>query len=496
MVARPDPSSPASFYTSLQAVCDAVDTAASRIADLQQALANTQDAVNAEARARQAADTGLAQDRANGDQAEGRARQDGINAEANARNDAIATAIQPIRRAISDLGDSLREALNAETTARTSGDAAEQKARSDAIQAQAQALADAVSDLEALINSGGAKQDKALSDAVTALQSLIAGQRFDLLSAAGRPGTAPLRYTFTANPAILGGPRPLLPFLPPQMLATGDNGPVVRVSGPGIVAARDAYPLEPGRLYRSRYVVQRRSNPADPTGDAVVCGILYLDQSLRVLGAVVPVRTYPSLVTANGRQECEALIARSAGLGAAFQAPPSARFIVPIVAMYGPDALTDVEVLSVEDVTGAFVLAPPIANFEARLAALESADLMARLQVLESEAGTPSKLTFGSKGDAAYAVIPAGVQVVELLGRKFAGDGGGGRYVRTSAQLAADADSFVCDGAVFVREVVASDVVAGMLESGYETWMASLPTEPPPGSGKRWNNNGIPAVTP
>jgi len=169
---------------------------------------------------------------------------------------------------------------------------------------------------------------------------------------------------------------------------------------------------------------------------------------------------------------------------------------VPIVAMYGPDALTDVEVLSVEDVTGAFVLAPPIANFEARLAALESADLMARLQVLESEAGTPSKLTFGSKGDAAYAVIPAGVQVVELLGRKFAGDGGGGRYVRTSAQLAADADSFVCDGAVFVREVVASDVVAGMLESGYETWMASLPTEPPPGSGKRWNNNGIPAVTP
>ncbi|GAN52071.1 hypothetical protein ME121_6182 [Methylobacterium sp. ME121] len=504
MVTRPQAGNSAQTLASIESLCDAADVAAAQIADLEGRVASAQGAVTAEVIARQQAVSGEAQARDAAVTAEAQARQQAVSSEANTRAVAIASATKDLGQRISELRDSLSDALRAETQARTTADAAEQMGRVEAIAAQAKALADAVAEIEAQIavKADSTALTQQIADAVAAIRVVTDGisatittQRLDFTAYPGRPGDAPTRYTFVTAAAALAGPRAALPLIPPAMLAGTESGAVVRVDGAGIVAGRAACPLEPGRLYRSRYVIQRRANPADPSGDAVLCGLVYLDQSLRVLGAVVPVRTYSSLVTANGRQECEALIARSTGLGAAFRAPASARFMVPVVALFGPDALTDVEVLSIEDVTGAFVLAPPPDGLEARIMDAIGA-LVGRVQVLESEAGTPSKLTFGSKGDAAYAAIPAGVQVVELLGRKFAGDGGGGRYVRTSAQLAADADSFVCHGAVFVREVVASDVVAGMLESGYEAWVASLPTEPPPGSGKRWNNNGIPEVTP
>lgn len=533
-VQRPDPSNPASFYASVQSLCDAADALAGQVSAIGQGLTTAQQAIGAEVQGRQQSVAAESQARAQADNSEAQARAQGIAAEAQTRSTALAQeqqdrtaaigyAVQDLRSAISALGDSLRQALNAETTARTTADAAEQQSRTAAINGQAQTLAATVRSLQAAIDAKAsasdldaiesaqakaladavAAQSKALADAVArirtdsdALAAAVGAQRLDFVAPVGRPGDAPTRYTFVTAASALGGSRGALPLVPASMLTSGDGGAIIRVDGSGIVASRAALAVEPGRLYRTRYVVQRRANPADPSGDAVVCGIVYLDQSLRVLGDVVAVRAFPALVTANGRQESEALISRSVGLGAAFQAPASARFMVPVVAVYGPDALTDVEVLSVEDVSGAFVLAPPIADFEARLAALEGADLAARVQLLESEAGTPSKMTFGSKGDASYAAIPDSVQVVELLGRRFAGDGGGGRYVRTVAQVAAGADSFVSHGAVFLRETVAADVVAGMLESGFETWIAGLPTDPPPQSGKRWNDHGTPVVTP
>ena len=118
------------------------------------------------------------------------------------------------------------------------------------------------------------------------------------------------------------------------------------------------------------------------------------------------------------------------------------------------------------------------------------------MESLESEIGTPSKLTFQSRGDAAYAAIPDHVQVIELLGRQYAGDGGAGLFIRITGAPAAGADTFTSHGAVFQRVQALPDVAAQTMAAGFETFMANLPTSPPPASGSRWNDNGMPAVTP
>ncbi|WP_070998807.1 hypothetical protein [Methylobacterium sp. C1] len=522
MVDRPVPGNTGATLNSINQLCDAADLAAAAIADFEARLGVVQAAVSAEVAARRQAVSGEAQARGAAVATESQARQQAVTGEANARvaaiqqeqqdrGAAIASAAQDLGQRISDLRDSLGDALRAETQARTAADAAEQKGRVEAITAQAKALTDAVANLEAQISTkastddltaAGAAQAKALADAVAAIRvvtdgisATIAAQRLDFVAYPGRPGDAPVRYTFVTAAAALAGSRAALPLIPPAMLAGTENGPVVRVDGAGIVAGRAACPLEDGRLYRARYVVQRRANPADPSGDAVVCGLVFLDQSLRVLGSVMAVKAYPALTTAFGRQECEALVSRSAGLGEAFVAPPRARFMVPVVATFGPDALTDVEVLNLEDVTGSFVLAPPPDGLEARLTALV-VGLAARVQALESEAGNPSKRTFESRGDAAAATIPESVQVVELLGRRFAGDGGGGLFARVGGDPAPGAETFTSNGAVFQRVRALPDVAAATLDAGFPTFVGALPSEPPPTSGTAWNNAGAPVLTP
>lgn len=514
MATKPDPNTPATFYQAVEQLCDDVGGILAQLAALQVTLGNVQGAVGAEAQvrsqaiaaeaqARSSADTAEAQARAQGISSEASARAAAVQAEQQARGSAISAAVQSVTDQIGSLGDSLRDALRAETRARTSADDGEQRARVDAINGQAKALTDAVADLEAQIatKADSTALAQQIGDAVAAIRvvtdgisATITAQRLDFVAYPGRPGDAPTRYTFVAAAAALAGSRAALPLISPAMLAGTENGAVVRVDGAGIVAGRAACPLEPGRLYRSRHVIQRRANPADPSGDAVLCGLVFLDQSLRVLGDVVALKAYPTLTTAFGRQECEALISRSPGLGEAFVAPARARFMVPVVMTFGPDALTDVEVLNLEDVTGSFVLAPPPDGLEARLQALV-AGLAARVQALESEAGNPSKRTFESRGDAAAAAIPESVQIVELLGRRFAGDGGAGLFARLSGDPTPNAETFTSNGAVFQRVRPLSDVAAAIVDAGFEIFMAGLPTEPPPEPGGRWSSGGFPTVT-
>ncbi len=395
----------------------------------------------------------------------------------------------------------VQQALNKEANNRLAGDQTEAIGRNAAISQLSAALYQTIADVRGAllraIDDESTDRIAAVAAQAQALASLVTtmtARRYEFVPASGRPGGAPSRFTVVSAPSLLGGDRHLLPDVPSAMLASGDCGPVVRMIGAGVLAARGVTACEVGRLYRARFVVQRRSNPSDPTGDTVLCGLAYLNQSLNVVNTV-PLRTYPTLITANGRQECEALISASLGLGAGFTPPSSVRFMVPIVITYGLDAITDVEVLDISDVTDAFVLSPPVADFSDRLVTLETADLITRTERLEQEAGTPSKITFGSKGDAAYATIPDAVQTVELLGRQYAGDGGAGFYQRVSGTLPDGADSFTSHGASFLRIVTAPDVVAGMLDSGYGTWNTGLPTSKPDSPDTPWNNGGMPAVT-
>jgi hypothetical protein len=498
MVTRPVPGDTAATLDSIRALCDAADAFEGRIADQETRLATAQAAFAAEAQARRQAVTGEAQARAAADTEEAQARDAAIRRERQDRAAAIAVATDGFAGRLGALGEALRDAVRAEARARAGADDEERAARAAAVAVVTTELDAQTARIRVL-----AAQESALTEAVAALRAqadalaaTVAAQRLDFVAPPGRPGDAPARYAIVSSAAALGGPRPALPLVPAAMLASGDSGAVVRIDGAAILAGRAACPLEPGRLYRIRTVVQRRADPADPSGDAVVCGAVFLDQALRVLGDVAPLRIFPALTAAFGRQEAAVLIARGGGLGEAVTAPPRARFLVPVVAAYGPDAVTDVEVLQVEDVTGAFVLAPPPDGLEAQIA-LRLADLTARLQGLERVAGTPGTLTFGSRGEAAAATIPESVQAVALLGRRYPGDGGAGLFVRASGDAPpAGAETFVSHGALFRRVPPLPDLAAGVLAAGFATFMAELPTRPPPAPGTAWNDAGIPTLTP
>ncbi len=82
----------------------------------------------------------------------------------------------------------------------------------------------------------------------------------------------------------------------------------------GIIATRQAFPVEPGRAYAARFAYQRRANPSDPSNDSVAaswCGstrratALYSDRRER--------RSGPH--HRSGRQEVGVSFARSAGAG-------------------------------------------------------------------------------------------------------------------------------------------------------------------------------------
>jgi hypothetical protein len=425
--------------------------------------------------------------------------------------DDILTALGPVQQSLTTLSAEIQQTGSDLSGQISRSAAAETAARLAQFQTAVDSFTDirsALNDVQAAANARFDDADATIADLTsriavvsgqaTTLAAALSAQGLELSAREERPGCAPARFTVVAAASQLAGPRSGLAPVPPAMLAVGDVGPVVRILGAGIVALVQPVPLEDGRLYRFRFAVQRRINPIDPSGDAVVCGVAYLDQSYRLLGHdVVPLQTYPELTKANGRRTCEALVSRTAGLGASFTPPdPGARFAVPVVRTYGPDALTDVEVIGADDVTGQFVLSPAGADFEARMAAMESLLAGQRLDKIESEVGTPSKLTFASEGDAAYATIPANVQVVELLGRSYVGDGGQGLYLRAPGTPPDGADTITSNGAVFQRVVPVADVVAGMLASGFTAWVAGLPTSAPTTSGVAWNNGGAIEVSP
>lgn len=349
--------------------------------------------------------------------------------------------------------------------------------------------------LQGQINTRADKDEttKALGDLRASLQTLsdlMAARRFELLSASLRPGDAPLRYTSVSFPALLIGDPTSLVGLAPQAVAGGDSGRVVRTVGQGIIGQRDLIAIEPGRVYAARYAVQRRANPSDPANDAVVLGITWLGAGLRVLPAPngrQVVEEIDNLLTSAGRQERVVLFSRSPVPDAQFRAPPMARYARAYVQMYGPDGVTDVEILGITDVTEATVLAPETADTVQRVAELESQDAGRRLGVLEANANAPNSITLATRSDAATAAIPATVTTVALRGRVQPGDGGDGLYVRIAGSAAPGSDSFVNQGTTFVRVFMSPDVLGALL--------LSLPQSDPGVPGKAFLNGSLLAVS-
>ena len=263
-----------------------------------------------------------------------------------------------------------------------------------------------------------------------------------------RPGDGTHAFTFATSLAALGGEADALPPLGRDLIAFAAAGGVVRIKGLGIVAAREANPIEPGRITEVRAAFRRRANPSDPRNDTVRTGLLWLDQVKTPLAgpAFSVVSDLDTLLISSGRQEVRAYVAASAGDGVTIIAPPGAAYFRRFVYNYGLDGTTDIEALASTDVTGLIIPPAVTTDFQNRLAAQESHNAGPRLDALEAVALAPNSLAFATRSDAQAAIIPASVTTLLLRGEVDAGDGGGGLYGR-AAGPAEPGDFASADGA-------------------------------------------------
>jgi hypothetical protein len=333
----------------------------------------------------------------------------------------------------------------------------------------------------------------ALSRSADATAATIDARRYEFAANLGRPGEVPAAFGFVDRVARCAGKRTALAPVPSEMVAYADHGAVVRVTGSGVLAMRRVEPVEFGRVKRLNAVVQRRTNVADPSGDAVVVALGWLDQGLNLMSGaagITVVKRFDDLTTGAGRQSVEVPFARGPVPNlAAIQAPAAARFAVGLVLFYGPDGVTDVEVLGTEDVSAATVLDPISADVAAAVAAQQSLDLGPRMDAAEAALNAPNSVTYDTRGAAVAAKIPATVTTVSLRGRDSAGDGFDGLYRRLAGALAAGEDGFVSHGVSFRRVSQAQKAFEDSFLRSYVAMLAGLPKSPPPEGGP-WDSDG------
>jgi hypothetical protein len=400
----------------------------------------------------------------------------------------ISRALDQVGTSLANLRQQVTELTNGFNNAQAS-DGANDRAISAALDGVARALnaltlrVDAVEGREASFMS----EIDTISDAIDALTKIfITG--VEMLD---RPGFSPQAFTFSVSPVSLSGLYPNLPAVPSGMVVEGDSGLAVRVIGSGRIAMRGLVAVESTHVYRPRALLQRRANPSDPSNDSVVFGITWLDQrgnDLPNVGETI-IQDLQALTTADGQQDLQALFSRAPGPGLR-QAPSGARYARAWVRTYGPDAITEIQVLGIDDVSNATILAPETASIVSRVGALESIDAGDRLNVIEGQLSAPNSITFPSKSDAAAGMIPETVTTVELRGRTTPGDGEWALYVRqTSAPAGSDSFTNAASGAIFVRVLPSEALIRSWLEKAMGPYLASLPkTEQEP--GKPFLNGG------
>ncbi len=308
------------------------------------------------------------------------------------------------------------------------------------------------------------------------IASLTVG-RYDFLAPHARVGEVAVAFTLVASPDLIRGSDRALPSIPPQNLATGDAGAVVRVTGSAVVAMRRTVAVEPGRVYLARAVTQTRTNSTDPSNDAVRVAVAWLDQNRnRLLNSAGPFIVKDELdpKASQGRREVSARISRAAGEGVALVAPASARYAKLYVQTFGVDGVTDIEVLDIEDVSSSRLMDPISADIAAQVGGLVSQDLAARLGVVESQLQAPNSLTFATRGDAASADVPATVTTIATRGLAQPGDGRGGEYRRVPAGTDR-VDFTTSDGALWQRvNQTINDEDIGTVNAGAIAYPADL----------------------
>lgn len=212
----------------------------------------------------------------------------------------------------------------------------------------------------------GVKADTAVQPAVT---NALAVEIENLtVNESTRPGDDPQQFSSetTGDPAV----RAVLAI--GAAAVTDAAGKVWAVDEAGIVAPRRAYAMEADRVYQLRVVIQRTTDSADPSGDAVEVGFQNLSKSKAHVSRI-SLQTWDNPEVADGLLEYVGTVSRAAG--ADYQTPATARYAVPFVLTFGDSAVTAVVSFHWLDITDFSVVADEVqANVDAEATARADAD--------------------------------------------------------------------------------------------------------------------------
>lgn len=276
-----------------------------------------------------------------------------------ALHDIVAGLVIDLEGQINDEVAAREAAIDAETSARTTAISNEATTRADADAA----LDGRLDTAEATITNHTteiADEVTARTEADTALDGRLDVAESTLLQSQLRPGDASQRFTATLTGEATAG------AAVPGVAVVNDDGTIRRITGAAVLGTRERVAIETGRSYVVRWALRRSTDPADPNGDAVRIGVQWLNKNRAQISQSVIADV--ALTIADGRYT-EAVTFTDDG-DAAFSWPATARYMVPFVQTYGVDGVTDIEVVSWEDITdGGSGGTVPANNYELWLAA-------------------------------------------------------------------------------------------------------------------------------
>jgi hypothetical protein len=261
----------------------------------------------------------------------------------------------------------------AETNARVAAVSAEASARAAADSAESQARALAVNNLQSQIDLRATKVE--LSEETEARQDAIADEAearvasdaerptYARVAGATRPGEATSYFT-----EELDGEAETLEPLPASDATASSSGKVAKLTGAGTIAPIAAWRIEPGHLYRVRFVIRRVIDTDDPANDAVRLGVRWL-KSDKTGAATTELVNLLDLTVADGRAEYIFTLATVGADDVDAVSPVDGIYFRPFVRTFGGGE-THVEVIQVVDATDAVVWSPDVELLMREIAAL------------------------------------------------------------------------------------------------------------------------------
>lgn len=160
------------------------------------------------------------------------------------------------------------------------------------------------------------------------------------------------------------GDSPQLYDLDGGTLAQATDGKVVRLTASQQVTAVAPVPIESPERYLFRAVFRRATDSADPSDDAVACGIDWLAPDKTPL-ATTTIDTLLAFTVADGRRVIRRLVTATGQRPTEIAAPAGAAYAIPWVRTFGSDHQTDVEVCALErEIIGAALASLTVAVFQ------------------------------------------------------------------------------------------------------------------------------------